>query len=268
MGLFEKKYCSICGEQIGFLGNRKLEDGNMCKNCSAKLSPWFTGRRKTTVEDIRRQLSYRESNASALVSFTPTEVIEGKMKVFLDDVNRRFAVTRSKDLKNNPDLVKYSQVKDVTCEIKEDKEEIFQTVDGKKTSYVPPKYEYEYTFRVTIDVDSPWFDEISFDVDEGDKIDVLNGEAYQRAVYIVRYLQHKLLPEKYPDPGTFTVQPGGGDDIVIPEDVWVCECGSINRSPFCPECGKPRPAAVWYCPECGAENHSKFCVKCGTKRPE
>ena len=25
MGLFEKKYCDICGEKIGLLGNRKLE---------------------------------------------------------------------------------------------------------------------------------------------------------------------------------------------------------------------------------------------------
>ena len=24
MGLFDKKYCSVCGEKIGFLGNRKL----------------------------------------------------------------------------------------------------------------------------------------------------------------------------------------------------------------------------------------------------
>ena len=29
MGLFDKKYCSICGEKIGFLGNRKLEDGSV-----------------------------------------------------------------------------------------------------------------------------------------------------------------------------------------------------------------------------------------------
>ena len=27
MGLFDKKYCSICGEKIGLLGNRKLETG-------------------------------------------------------------------------------------------------------------------------------------------------------------------------------------------------------------------------------------------------
>ena len=44
MGLFDKKYCDICGEKIGLLGNRKLEDGNLCKNCAAKLSPFFSER--------------------------------------------------------------------------------------------------------------------------------------------------------------------------------------------------------------------------------
>ena len=38
MGLFDKKYCDICGEKIGLLGNRKLENGNLCKNCAKKLS--------------------------------------------------------------------------------------------------------------------------------------------------------------------------------------------------------------------------------------
>ena len=41
MGLFEKKFCSVCGEKIGMLGNRKLEDGNLCRDCAKKLSPWF-----------------------------------------------------------------------------------------------------------------------------------------------------------------------------------------------------------------------------------
>ena len=36
MGLFDKKYCDICGEKIGLLGNRKLEDGNLCKDCAKK----------------------------------------------------------------------------------------------------------------------------------------------------------------------------------------------------------------------------------------
>ena len=33
MGLFDKKICDICGEKIGLLGNRKLDDGNLCKDC-------------------------------------------------------------------------------------------------------------------------------------------------------------------------------------------------------------------------------------------
>ena len=60
--LFEKKECAICGGEIGLLGNRKLEDGNMCKACAAKLSPWFDERRHSTVAQIEEQLEYRESN--------------------------------------------------------------------------------------------------------------------------------------------------------------------------------------------------------------
>lgn len=62
MGLFDKKICDICGEKIGLLGNRKLDDGNLCKDCAKKLSPWFEERRHSTVEDIKRQLEYREKN--------------------------------------------------------------------------------------------------------------------------------------------------------------------------------------------------------------
>ncbi|MFR7403335.1 MAG: DUF4428 domain-containing protein [Coriobacteriaceae bacterium] len=56
--LFEKKECAICGGEIGLLGNRKLEDGNMCKACAAKLSPWFDERRHSTVAQIEEQLEY------------------------------------------------------------------------------------------------------------------------------------------------------------------------------------------------------------------
>ena len=64
MGLFDKKICDICGEKIGLLGNRKLDDGNLCKDCAKKLSPWFEDRRHSTVEDIKRQLEYREKTKS------------------------------------------------------------------------------------------------------------------------------------------------------------------------------------------------------------
>lgn len=52
--LFEKKSCDLCGGEIGLLGNRKLEDGNCCKNCASKLSYWFDDRRHSTVEQIRQ----------------------------------------------------------------------------------------------------------------------------------------------------------------------------------------------------------------------
>ena len=67
MGLFDKKICDICGEKIGLLGNRKLDDGNLCKDCAKKLSPWFEERRHSTVEDIKRQLEYREKNKKAVI---------------------------------------------------------------------------------------------------------------------------------------------------------------------------------------------------------
>ena len=82
MGIFEKKNCDICGEKIGMLGNRKLEDGNLCKDCAKKLSPFFSERRNSTVEEIRRQLESREENRRLLESFHPTQSLGTHTKVY------------------------------------------------------------------------------------------------------------------------------------------------------------------------------------------
>ena len=51
-------------------------------------------------------------------------------------------------------------------------------------------------------------------------------------------------------------------------DSWKCSCGTVATGKFCPECGKPRPAAVgWTCTACGAVNQGKFCSECGAKKP-
>ena len=63
--LFDKKECSICGGEIGLLGNRKLEDGNLCKTCAAKLSPWFSNRRQSTVEE---KMCIRDSTMRSMTS--------------------------------------------------------------------------------------------------------------------------------------------------------------------------------------------------------
>ena len=79
--MFEKKICGICGGEIGLLGNRKLEDGNMCKNCAAKLSPFFSDRRSSTLEQIREQLAYREENRDAVAAFHTTRTLGRGTKV-------------------------------------------------------------------------------------------------------------------------------------------------------------------------------------------
>ena len=73
MGLFDKKYCDICGSKIGLLGNRKLEDGNMCKDCASAISPWLTDRRRTTVAEMKEHLASREANKAKIQAFRPTE---------------------------------------------------------------------------------------------------------------------------------------------------------------------------------------------------
>ena len=83
MGLFDKKYCDICGEKIGLLGNRKLEDGNLCKDCANLLSPFMTDRRRSTVEDIKAHLQYRGDNKEKVTAFNPTKVIGDKTRIYL-----------------------------------------------------------------------------------------------------------------------------------------------------------------------------------------
>ena len=83
--LFEKKECSVCGGEIGLLGNRKLEDGNLCKGCAAKLSPWFSDRRQSTVAEIQEQLAYREANQEKVAAFRTTRTLGERTKVLLDE---------------------------------------------------------------------------------------------------------------------------------------------------------------------------------------
>ena len=92
-GLFEKKQCSICGGDIGLLGNRKLEDGNCCKNCAAKLSPWFSDRRSSTVEEIKAQIDMREQNKELVKAFNTTRTMGRSTKVYVDENAGKFMVT-------------------------------------------------------------------------------------------------------------------------------------------------------------------------------
>lgn len=102
MGLFDKKYCDICGEKIRLLSNRKLDDGNLCKECAQKLSPWFEERRHSTVEEIRCQLAYREQNKEMVQKFNVTRQISTKTyNVFIDDTQGNFTIAHKLDVKES-----------------------------------------------------------------------------------------------------------------------------------------------------------------------
>ena len=169
MGLFDKKYCDFCGEKIGLLGNKKLEDGNMCKTCAARLSPWFSDRRHSTKAEIQAQLDYREENKTAVAAFHPTRKLGKYTKLLLDEEAKKFAVTGASDLvKANPDILDYSQARDCRLDIDESRHELKQKdAEGKLVSYDPPQYEYSYDFHVEIDVEHPYIDKIRFSLSNG-----------------------------------------------------------------------------------------------------
>ena len=170
--MFEKKTCAICGGEIGLLGNRKLEDGNMCKKCAAKLSRWFSERRRSTVDSIKEQLAYREANKEKVAEFKPTLTFGTNTKVYLDEDDRKFVVTRVDPRKfeeENPDVIDFSQVTGVDLDIEENmSEDEREDSEGNSVSYNPPRYFYSYDFNVIIRVNNPYFNEINFRLNSSD----------------------------------------------------------------------------------------------------
>lgn len=162
--IFEKKECSICGGEIGLLGNRKLEDGNLCKNCSLKLSPWFSDRRQSTVAEIGEQLSYREANQEKVAAFHTTRTLGENMKVLLDEDAGCFMVTAARNLADaNPDVLAFSDVTGCKLDIEESKNEIeYKDAEGKRQSFNPKRYAYSYDFYIEINVNNPYFNVIRF----------------------------------------------------------------------------------------------------------
>ena len=139
--IFEKKSCDICGGEIGLLGNRKLEDGNLCKECAKKLSPFFSERRRSTVEQIREQLDYREANKDRVAGFNTTRTLGGDTKVLLDEDAQCFIVTSSSRWRDaNPDVMDFSQVTGCDSEVRETRTEIYrENSEGHRESYDPPR---------------------------------------------------------------------------------------------------------------------------------
>ena len=193
MGLFDKKYCDICGDKIGLLGNRKLEDGNMCKKCAALLSPFMTDRRRTTLAEIKEHLAYREANKEKVRAFNITRALGGNTKILLDEDSRLFIVTAAQRWQDtNPDVLEFAQVTGCQTEIKESRTEIkHKDSEGKDVSFVPARYDIDYDFYITIHINSPWFSEIEYKINSN-RIEERGSVEYLEAERLAQEIKDAL----------------------------------------------------------------------------
>ena len=191
--LFEKKYCSICGTELGVFGKTKLVDGLLCKQCAGKLSPYFEGARQTTVDQIKEQLAYREANKDAVAVFNPTRTLGTATKVYIDEDNGKVIVTRDSNWRNaNPDVFDYEQITGCDLVVDEDRDEIkYEDSEGNKKSYNPPRYEYSYNFFITIHLNHPYVSKIRFKVNQN-KIENRNSIEYRNAENQAAEIKEKL----------------------------------------------------------------------------
>lgn len=235
MGFFSQKNCDICGDKIGLLGNKKLEDGNMCKNCGKKLSPWFNERRSSSQSDIKEQLAYREENKKKVSEFHTTRTLGTNTKILIDDNAGKITVTSAQDLiEANPDILDFSDISGCNLDIEESKTEIMrEDKEGKKESYLPKRYEYSYNFYTNINVNNPYFSEIRF------KLNTFNVNDKPRREY-----------DKYKEMG---------DDI--------CRVMTqLTQQVHEPVLATSPQETNLKCPYCGAtstSNDSRYCEFCG-----
>lgn len=276
MGLFDKKYCDICGKEIKFLGNKKLDDGNMCKDCASKLSPWFSGRRHTSVANIKEQLAYREENEKKLASFYPSKIVGDRYKVYIDEKNKLIGVSSASDWrKDNPDLISFDDVLSFNVDIDEDQTEIFdEDKDGNEVSFDPPKYEYEYSFNVKFMVKNKYFDDISFKLNNKE-VKSPDSDEFKEYVKMCNDISTIVLGKEFKEDRSgfkYESQEETKEESQETESSeWFCsKCGTKNDGNFCSKCGAPKPVAFepFFCTKCGekiTDESTAFCPKCGNK---
>ena len=297
MGLFDKKYCDICGDKIGLLGNRKLDDGNLCKECAKKLSPWFEERRHSTVDAIKEQLAYREANKAKVRAFQITrEFAADRYHVYIDDTKGQFAIARAMNVDVNPDIVDLSQIISCKLDVQQNREEEqYRDKDGNLQDYVPPRYKYSYDYSIKLAVSSPWFDDMDFDlsssaIDEQERQQIMEME--NTGNQIVAALTGMPLMDNGYSQSMRMQNNGSGQPMGMQNNGYGQPMGMQNNGYTQPmNQGMPQhgnfagavagvAAAVaggaagnqnmnngsWQC-SCGMVNSGKFCAQCGQPRP-
>ena len=278
MGLFDafkKKDCEICGKEVGLFGYKKLEDGEICKDCVKLLSPWFDDRRHSTVAQIKQQLIYREENRAALNTFRPTVAFGERYTLRAELVNgvpTRFVVERTDSYKEeNADIISFQDVTSFNIDVQESKRELMaRNSKGEEVSYNPPRYEYSYDFYAEIHVNHPYFNEITFQLNR-DSVDLETVERRPGFGTVRTGFDPTLYPE-------YRQYRGECDEL---EDLFRAGMQGMALKGFAPAvqpiiqaapvpqpAPEPAPASTGpkFCPNCGAPaDGRKFCQSCSSR---
>lgn len=119
MGLFEKKFCDICGDKVNMLTQQKLSDGYLCSDCKHKLGSFTSGWKQRTVDDVKRHLELREQNKQKYQQFNCSATAGGSNSSIQVDFSNRwfiFAISNRDYKSGNPQVFDFSQLQDFWLE--------------------------------------------------------------------------------------------------------------------------------------------------------
>lgn len=138
MGLFDKKFCDVCGDKVNTLTQQKLSDGYLCSDCKHKLGSFTSGWKQRSVEDVKKHLELREQNKQKYQQFSCTATAGGRNNAIQVDFNNRrfiFAIDNRDYKSGNPQVFEFSQLQDFWLE------QEFRTLSDSDNDGVPDRYD-------------------------------------------------------------------------------------------------------------------------------
>ena len=220
-------------------------------------------------------------------------------KVYVDQGAGCFVVSRKNNFREeNADIIEFGQVTAANYNVEEHRREIYRKdSEGRSVSYNPPRYEYTYEFTITINVNSPYFSEIEFELTDT-RPDSRYTDAYRRfeqeaneLINAVRgmqggfnqgmgagfaaqqgYGQPQYQQQGYGQQPQYQQQ-GYGQQPQYQQQGYgqqpQYQQQGYGQQPQYQQQGygqQPQQAGEWICPACGCANTGKFCTSCGTPK--
>ncbi|WP_455716446.1 SHOCT domain-containing protein [Anaerosporobacter sp.] len=123
MGLFSKKSCPVCGNQVKGMFCVKIKDKvSLCQECSKKVDMEASMLPFQTVENIKEHFQVRETNKNEFTSFVTTNEIKCSSSFLREDSNMKKWYCSNVKKPENPTLYDYSEI--IDYELTEDGDSI------------------------------------------------------------------------------------------------------------------------------------------------